>query len=136
MSPIVFLPGEVHFVQLVGATRFDSCVSPCAVNAGFKFNTNGTITDEDNSPETPWWSNAPAVGIGSNYEIRVTVTAGITPSGGSPGFWHDMASQQVWTVTRGSVGTDTSTLLVEIRDKATSTVQASGSYTLTAQVLP
>lgn len=135
MSPIIMMPGSVPFVQLVGITDYNGCFAPCAEISGFKFNADGRVQDIDNNYVTPWWSEAPVTGIGNSYQIRATLVSGVTPSGPTLGLWHNMSGPNNWSVTRGSVGVDSSTLTIAIRDIATETIQASDDYTMTAEVV-
>lgn len=72
--------------------------------------------------------------VGDDYEVRATLTSGILDNAqsDSTGVWLDLggSSQRSWLVSDDS-GTGNADVTVEIRDKATQTVQASADFTIT-----
>lgn len=69
---------------------------------------------------------------GANYEARATVVSGVTPSGSATGTWLALNTSRQWTVGRGSVGTDTTQLTIEIRNASTLSVLVTQTVNLTA----
>lgn len=74
-------------------------------------------------------------GVPGNYEARVTVNSGALTSGTS-GSWLVLSSNRDWTVsdTTANDGEVFAYLTVEIRDVATSTVRATASVNIIAEV--
>lgn len=107
--------------------------------ARINYNSTGTVTDTGSADipssftPTNWFRNAPNTGIGSSYEIRASNLTGNTPTG-TFNTWLALSATRSWTLTRPAQGTSTCSFTVEIRDTATSTVQDSGTITLTATV--
>lgn len=68
------------------------------------------------------------IGAVADYQVRATKTSGTSPSG-TLATWLGLGTSRAWTLSGTGV---TCNLTVEIRDVATSTVQATASITLTA----
>jgi len=93
------------------------------------FNSNGIVqyADATGGPIIPtmWHVNRPMSGVGENFQIRFTLQAGSVTAGGSTfNTWLALSTNcyiLMDAVTAGRV-------LVEIRDIATSTVQASSRF--------
>ena len=82
---------------------------------------NGSIVDGDITPDPGWYSPT-TTAIGSNYQIRITPTAGSFTSG-TVNTWLTISSARIWTVsTTGVQGVD---FTIEIRDTSAGTVLAS-----------
>jgi hypothetical protein len=75
------------------------------------------------------WDNAPATT--SNYQVRATLVSGTAP-GGTLGSWTTVSARQAWTLVTTSGFLKTCVLTIEVRDIATSTVQATATVNLTA----
>jgi hypothetical protein len=73
------------------------------------------------------------VGSHSDYEARMTLNSGSITTG-TLNVWLDLASVHSWTCQTGGGGPETisGNLTLEIRDKATTTVRATSSVTITA----
>lgn len=76
------------------------------------------------------WDSVPST-VG-NYEVRATVSGGVTPSGSATGSWLNLGTTQAWTVVSTPGNTNTSSLTIEIRAVGTTTVLATSSVTLTS----
>jgi hypothetical protein len=68
------------------------------------------------------------IGAVGDYQVRTTKTSGTSPSG-TLATWLGLGTSRAWTLSGTGV---TCNLTVEIRDVATSTVQATAYITLTA----
>jgi len=107
-----------------------------------EFNTavGGPSTSTFNLPSN-WWTTNPQASVGDDYEVQVTVSAtnGIgTLSGDATGAWIPLTTDRSWTLTVTNPGasvTGERTLLVEIRDSATMTLQDSCLVNLSSEVL-
>lgn len=86
---------------------------------------DSTITDE-------WFENSPITGVGSGYYVDRTVTAGTLDA--DPGACVQLSSDRTYTVTRSSIGTDTTVIDFELHTAAgcAGTAVASATITLTA----
>lgn len=103
-------------------TRFDSnnyAFSSGNSNVSLVANTDGTLTVTGNSTGTispnPGYYSPTTAAIGSNYQIRVTPTAG-SFSTGTVNSWLTVSSARTWTVTTTSFKDVTFT--IEIRDSS------------------
>lgn len=88
----------------------------------------GTVSGE-------WYVTGPVLGIGSSYEARYTLQAGSAPVGGAGAMttsWQTISSTLVLFWDSGVNGR----VLVEIRDKATLTIQASAQFWSSAAFAP
>ena len=100
--------------------------------ATITYYSNGDVT-HSNAASGQLWFDPTSTGVGDNYEIYVSVTSGVTPTG-TLNTWLALSSNRTWSVTDTiSDGTARSTTLaVQIRDVATETVQDTATVTLTA----
>lgn len=121
---VIALPSTIGETKVVA--------DPADATAGITFSSNGTYAAADGTPSGNW-ATPTTTGVGSDYEIRWTNVSG-TLTTGTAGSWLDMASGQYFDVQRTTVGTKSCQGTVEIRDKATSTVQTTSTVTLTAEV--
>ena len=86
--------------------------------AGVSVKSDGTCTSftegGGTQSETPNWLST---GVGSDYEVRATVTAGSTPNGASVNTWLSLGTTRYWNVfeSRFGIGTTNTTLTIEIR---------------------
>lgn len=72
-------------------------------------------------------------GIASDYEMRSTYFAGDVPDNSPQGVWIDMSTGPRWDVAVGGrAKNETAIMVIEIRDTATSTIQANVFVTLQA----
>ena len=82
---------------------------------------NGSIVDGDITPDPGWYSPT-TTAIGSNYQIRITPTAGAFTSG-TVNTWLTISSARIWTVS--TTGLQSVDFTIEIRDTSAGTVLAS-----------
>lgn len=101
--------------------------------ASYRVANDGIVYVGDNgsySAQYTWTGDS-----ASNYEVRLTQTAGNTVTGDSLATWLALSSTRTWSVA-DTVADDIlkyAYLTVEIRDVATSTVRASASITIYAE---
>jgi hypothetical protein len=100
--------------------------------AEITYYTNGAVTHSQ-STSGQLWFDPNSTGIGDLYEIYVSVSSGVTPSG-TLNTWLALSSNRTWSVTDAidDPSSRSSTLAVQIRDAATQTVQDTATVTLTA----
>jgi hypothetical protein len=103
-------------------------VSVASLTAG----TDGTSSGSGNAGVTApaWWSAAPDVGIGSDYEIRATLATGDAPTSGTLNTWLSLGTARTWSQSQAVDGQRSCTLTIEIRDSATQTVQGTATWSL------
>lgn len=98
--------------------------------------TDTTITQDiagDN-----WWTGKPDAGIGTSFEVRATLNGGnaFGTFTGTLNTWEAITVDREWSLVNTSGGITeinaNRSLLIEIRDAATQTVQASATITLRA----
>lgn len=109
------------------------------VNAGFRFNPDGTY-DRYNVTGSTWtigagnWADPTTGGIGSDYEIRCTTVSG-TLSSGTAGVWESLSTAKSYVVTQSVNGTKAYDGTIEIRPNSGTAVTSSAmSLTATAEV--
>lgn len=98
---------------------------------GISASTDGLYPSDNISGQFWFAGGTPA----SEYEIRATSQSlvGTGSSSGTLGTWLSLLSNRGWSETKPSGnGGRTRTILFEIRDKATTTVVTSGTYTISA----
>lgn len=116
-------------VTITDRTVSHVVADPADATAAYTLTSGGLVQDHTGATLETWLGS----GAASNYEVRATVTAGAL-STGLTGSWLALSSNRTWTRSRTIVGTGTATLLIEIRDTATSTVQDSATISLEAEV--
>jgi len=118
---------EIRFVSHILTTQ---TIDPTTGFAFFRFETDGDLDFRADTGETPaviateWHRDNIIAGLGNDWEVRVTKTAGTNPSAGDTlNFWHPLTSSRFWRNDTAAVGvTVTSTLTIEFRLAGTTTV--------------
>lgn len=136
-SAIAAASGGGFQVDLPATTQSASDLStfPDDATAGWRFNRNGTIDRQIFS----WsyrndWGTPTGGTDGDDYQIKVTLNSGVTPSGLTMGVWYALSGSRIVYLTRGPIGTASCNLTVSIRDAATLTVQDTQTYTISVSV--
>ncbi len=101
--------------------------------ATLTFETDGTISGLTTATSYNWFSLAPLAGVGGNYEIFATRTAGTLPTG-TLDTWLPLTGAVGWQLTQSGVGEKRTTLTIKIRTTSGSEL-ASASYVIVAEVL-
>lgn len=102
------------------------------VRASLNFESDGDIIRGTYSNKT-WWSAAPSVGIGASYQLQILNASGTTVTGITVNTWTALTTGlELYIETTGPSQSLTSQFELQIRDTATSTVQASTNCTLFA----
>lgn len=119
--------------------QLTSPVTVAYASGGFLSATTGYRVANDGYVYTGGWSVSPSygqeeqwdnvVGTVGNYEIYVSKTSGDTPTG-TLNTWLNLGTTRDWTLTATAGNFKTCVLAVQIRDTATSTVQATATLTL------
>ena len=102
-----------------------------AATAAYRIDNDGTVKNHDLTTLETWLIS----GLASDYEVRATLTSGTTPTAGTMGSWLNCGTDRTWSNTDNTANgvSVTSTMLIEIRDVATSTVQDNASVTVEAE---
>ena len=120
-----------------GSTIIASSTSPYALSfnpfpavAGIRYLAAGQYESLVNSVPTTEGDWVSPLSAASNWEIRATVTSGVTPSG-TVNTWLALTSDRTWELIQSVVGTSTSTLTFEFRRVGGSAAE----YTVAGNVL-
>lgn len=73
-------------------------------------------------------------GVASDCEVRATVSSGSTPTGSATGSWLALSADRSWSLTKSTSGLDSSTLLIEVRNKNSLVVLDSATVKLIVSV--
>jgi len=123
-------------VFLQNDSRVKVSVSPTDARAGWRCHSDGTV-DSGVGTTGVTYNNMHTwllSGANSDYQIRATLASGDTPSVGTMDTWEVLSTTRTWENIVTASGQRASTITFEIRDVATSTVQASCSVYLEAFV--
>ena len=121
-------------IAITNQTISAGVFSPDTAEAGYRLNSNGKVYKNQNGSLTEIETWCTPTSEASNYEARVTLISGTTPSG-SVGTWVALSSTRDWTIQETIPGdTDTSSFTVEIRRTGTTTVLDSATIDLSATV--
>lgn len=104
----------------------DSQVDPDFSIAGVSFFNDGTYTGTGNISGFSGNWIAPTSAAGNDYEIRMTVNSGTTPSGSATGSWLGLGTSRIWTLSQSGVGSLTANVTVEIRRASSGSVLSDG----------
>ncbi len=152
---------QVFATTIVGAVSLDdftisstrnTALGVGTVTAGYVLSTGGIAIDRENNGINSdalvdsdlsgdnWWTLKPIVGIGTSYQVMVTVSAtnGIGSLSGTIGVWTTITSEQSWLLTDTGNNVNrvaTREIFVQIRDVATSTVQDDATIALTGNLI-
>lgn len=95
------------------------------------FRGNGNLISFN--PAGEWLADKP--GDAAEYEVRLTVSSGVSPNSGSAvGSWLNLGTNRSWTRTRSTVGVDDGVWLIEIGFEGTSSAIDSSSVTIQCNV--
>ncbi len=122
-------------VQLTGATLSDVQVDPTNASVNYRINSDGDEYEQEGgggySSIATWLLD----GSAGDYDCKLTVNSGTSPTGASVGSWLDCGTTRTWTLTQSSVGTSSNNCTIEIRDGTTLEVLASATVTMSSQVV-
>jgi hypothetical protein len=116
-----------------------SSLSPATATASATIESTGAWTatasplqNIDTITGDRWFG--PGNAVGANYWVRATLTAGTAPTGGSgTGTWLQLSSARSWSKTQSTIGSTSSTLLIEVAtDAGGVNVVCSGSIVIKA----
>lgn len=72
--------------------------------------------------------------VNSSLEARLTVQSGSNPTGSALSTWLALTTDRTWSISRGSVGLNSSVCLLELRDAVSGIVRDTATISFTAQV--
>lgn len=119
-------------VSINDRTVFKGGNGTVTVQATYILDHYGTVRNHNLAILETWLLS----GAAGDYESRATLQSGTTPTTGTMNTWQALSSDESWSLAVAAGSTDTSVILVEIRDVATSTVQDSASITLQVDNTP
>lgn len=133
---------EFNNINLSNQTLTDNTVSPTDAEVGFQLTNGGAAQSFEGVGEAyadivgEEWHYPRRTIVAGEYEARATLTAGTNPTTGTMDTWQDLGTTRAWENLCSTDGDDseTSTLLIEIRDAVTKIVLASATIILTATV--
>ncbi|MCH2496021.1 MAG: hypothetical protein MK104_03310 [Erythrobacter sp.] len=122
--------------DLVGGSVSHTAISPQTASAGYKITSTGSEqTDRGGTLLTRNQKVVDPASELSNYEARLTVNSGFSPTGPALGTWHSLGVTLAWYVTVGSIGGSRSTeATIQIRRKGESAILDSAPVSLLAYV--
>lgn len=106
--------------------------SGAGASAGYRVNDDGFDYSGINGTFTSNQQWVTPTSVGGNYEVNASVTSGLTPTG-TIGSWVATTTDPTWTITRATVGINTSVLSIQVRAVGTTTVLDTWSVTLEAE---
>lgn len=124
-------------ITVTGASISDTGSNPNDGTAGLRVNRDGTIDRyRQNLSGYSYlndWADPAAADVGDDYEVRLTVNSGASPThGNTTGTWLALSAARYWWLNRSTLGTSTAEWLIEIRDVATQTLQDSDTFSISA----
>ena len=121
-------------VSISNVSISDTTVAPTNANAGYSLTSAGVINSITVSGGTVALGNwiLPASAAGAAYEVRATESSG-SVSSGPIGTWDALSTTRTWTRGRVALGSESVTLIIEIRQAGSGLVLASATVTLTAE---
>lgn len=122
-------------VELAGAIVSDFTTDPDDAHVGYRLNSTGVEQQANGDPLSytdigDWLIS----GSAGDYEVRATLNSG-TLTTGTTGSFQVLSTTRAWTVQRTIVGIGSANLTIEIRRVGTTTILASASVILTAEVI-
>lgn len=122
-------------VYLENLFQEGTTIPPGTASASVRIKSSGTVQGRANTNPYNTKFVWLLVGSSGDYEVRATLLSGTTPSGSAIGTWLTTSSDRTWSVSSVVGGAVFSTLLIELRDIATNTIQASATFTIQAEVV-
>lgn len=115
--------GDISFV--------DTVIDPASANAFFTTENDGSVTGNDGQAAD--WRVPNEVNIGDDYEIRFDLVSGSSPSS-SPTLGAWVTFPQTVVNNQSGIGSRTSEVRVQIRNKISQIVRVDVNVTVTATV--
>lgn len=113
----------------VGASDF--ALSPADAYAYIEWDNDGTFDRSNGADQFNWLVG----GSAADYDIYLTATGdGLHSSSSTRDTWHNMAINQSLALSNTGLGVKSASGTYQIRHSASSTVVATGNWTLTAEV--
>lgn len=90
-------------LNLLGLDPINVIVGPGTATATYTL-TSGGLEQATGVANNTWLT----VGAASDYDVMLTNNSGTAPTGSALATWLNLGTTRAWTVTRGSVGANTS----------------------------
>lgn len=107
------------------------------ITCSFEVSNNGFLRWSSGASDTRFNAQqwiTPTSAAGANYEARVTVISGSFDSG-TINTWISLATNPVWSISRGVAGGESVSFTLEIRDAFSGTVLDSANFSLTCDLI-
>lgn len=101
-------------------------------NVGYRLTSAGQVDTREQSTYTNVGQWCTPTSQAGNYEVLITVTSGVTPTGSPVGSWAALSTSREWGVTATIGNNEFSQFTVQIRKIGTSTVLATATIFLEA----
>lgn len=128
-----FFAGLTFTLTVTAIADTNPGVSSSAINVlrdGDLTFSGDTITGEDANE----WVVPRSATVGDDYEMRMTVNSGNSPTTGTTGVWLALTSDRNYTLVRTVAGTSTGNWTLEIRRASDSVVVADTTFDISATV--
>lgn len=102
-------------VNLLGAFLLDVQIDPTDAGNGYRLSNAGTELARDTISGYSVINTWLVAGVVADYEARVTVVSGVTPSGSAVNDWLNLGTTRSWTLSQTSPGTKESKFTIEVR---------------------
>lgn len=133
MCMLMGLGAEPNVTLAASYSPSRTVTTPATATATFAIENDGDVAI--NGADIGDWITGGSV-YTANYEGRLTVNSGSTPSGAATGTYLNLGTSRSWSLAQSGLGTNTSNCTLEIRNAASGVVKASATVTFTATVSP
>lgn len=103
-----------------------------SANVGYRLTSGGQVDAREQSTYTNVGQWCTPTSAAADYEVLITVTAGVTPTGSPVGSWTALSTSREWGVSANIGNSEFSDFTAEIRKIGTSTVLATANIHLEA----
>lgn len=116
-------------LNLLGLDPISVIAGPGTATATYTL-TSGGLEQATGVANNAWLT----VGAASDYDVMMTNDAGTVPTGSALATWLNLGTTRAWSISRGSLGANTSSNTVQIRSASTLVVLASVTVNFHAEV--
>lgn len=136
--------GTISFSDFYGASNFDVDVeggifihiAGGSASAGYRLNTSGAEQGYDDGSGSFATFNTWLLALTSaDYECRLTVDSGDTPTGSATGSWLILSATRTWELIQNGTGAKANSCTIEIRHTPSDIVIDSASVTMGATAI-
>lgn len=103
-----------------------------SANVGYRLTSAGQVDVREQSTYTNVGQWCTPTSVAADYEVLITVTGGVTPTGSPVGSWASLSASREWGISAGIGTNNFSDFTVQIRKTGTTTVLATATIHLEA----